>query len=222
MREFIAREIDEMCGKHLKEFLGDSYPSYAPIDIDGFLCEYLNSNVCYRNLSPMGEILGLSVFSEMELNIWKDEERVKEVFPGNTVIIDESLLDEKQYGRRNYTKAHEAVHGIINGESPSDIVLCYRRGKAITNYERMVDRAASKLLLPDNTVRTVFTIFMGVDHISRLNPLFNIKNYEKFCAMAKHLRVSKKALSIRLLQLGLVDIADYERPHDFLNIYCEV
>ena len=222
MREITAKEIDEMCGKHLKKFLGDSYSSYAPIDIDGFLCEYLNSNVCYRKLSPMGEILGLSVFSEMSLNVWKDEERVEEVFPGNTIIIDESLLDEKQYGRRNYTKAHEAVHGIINGECPSDIVLCYRRGKAVTNYERMVDRAASKLLLPDDTVRTVFYIFMGVEHISRLNPLFNIKNYEKFCAMAKHLCVSKKALSIRLLQLGLVDIADYERPHNFLDIYCEV
>ena len=222
MREFTAKEIDVMCSKYLREFLGDYYPQYAPIDIDGFLCEYLNSNVCYRKLSPNGEILGLSVFSEMSLNILVDDEPVEEVFPPNTVIIDEALMDERQFGRRNYTKAHEAVHGIINGENPSDVVLCYRRGKASTNYERIIDRAASKLLLPDNTVRTVFSIFMGANHIARINPLFNIKHYEDFCAMAKHLLVSKKALSIRLLQLGLVDIADYERPHDFLNIYCEV
>ena len=222
MKELTSKEIEAMCGKHLQAFLGDSHPNYAPIDIDKFLCEYLNINVCYRKLSSRGEILGLSLFSEMALKVWKNDERVEEVFPKRTVIIDESLLDEKQYGRCNYTKAHEAVHGIINGEHPSDIVLCYRKGKATTDYERMVDRAASKLLLPDELVYTTFHIFIGKNHIARLNPLFNIKHYERFCDMARYLRVSKKALSIRLQQLGLVEKVDYERPHDFLDIYCEV
>ncbi|MBR4857706.1 MAG: hypothetical protein IKU08_00825 [Clostridia bacterium] len=222
MRELTAKEIDAMCSKHLQAFLGDSHPKYAPIDIDKFLREYLDINVCYRKLSSRGEILGLSIFSDMSLKVWKDDKRVEEAFPKKTVIIDESLLEEKQFGRCNYTKAHEAVHGIINGECPSDIVLCYRRGKATTDYERIVDRAASKLLLPDETVRTVFYIFIGANHIVRLNPLYNFKNYERFCDMARYLRVSKKALSIRLLQLGLVEKVDYERPHEFLDIYCEV
>lgn len=222
MRELTLNEIETMCTKHLHAFLGESSPRYEPIDIDRFLREYLKINVCYRKLSNRGDILGISIFTDMSLKVWKEDKRVEEVFPSKTVIIDESLLDEKQLGRRNYTKAHEAVHGIVFSEFPSEAVLCYRRGKATTEFERQIDRAASKLLLPDELVCNLFYTFMGVDHITRLNPIYNADKFRSFCYMAKHLCVSKKALSLRLLQLGLVDHADYERPHDFLNIYCEV
>ena len=87
MRELTAKEIDAMCSKHLQAFLGDSHPKYAPIDIDKFLREYLDINVCYRKLSSRGEILGLSIFSDMSLKVWKDDKRVEEAFPKKRLLL---------------------------------------------------------------------------------------------------------------------------------------
>lgn len=222
MRDLTLKQIEEMCDKHLLAFLGESPSLVDPIDIDGFLTDYLETTIYYRKLSKLGNILGISIFSDIVLEIWKDDECVNEMFPGKTVIIDESLLDDKQLGRRNYTKAHEAVHGIVFKEFPPERTLYYRNEKAASDFERMIDCAASRLILPETLVRNVFSIYMGAEHISRINPLHNTEIYKRFCFMANHLCVSKKALSIRLLKLGLIDFADYERPHDFLNIYCEV
>lgn len=220
MSELTLKKVEKLIDTHLTAFLGDEKNSMNPIDVDLFLQEYLNYDVCYRKLSKKGDVLGISVFSDMTLKVWKNDERVTEKFSGGTVIIEEALLEHKHLGRRNYTKAHEAVHGIINLETPLYDSVCYRRGVAVSDYERMIDRAAAKLLLPDDLVRRVFYAFMCAEHIHRLNPLCGKEDFKNFCYMAHYLCVSKKALSLRLLQLGLVDIADYEKPHDFLNIRC--
>lgn len=219
MEEITLKKVEVLIDMHLTAFLGEERNSMKPIDIDLFLREYLNNTVCYRKLSQNGDVLGVSVFSDMTLRIWKNNERVKERFAGGTVIIEEALLEQKHLGRRNYTKAHEAVHSIVNLSTPLGDSVCYRRGVAASDYEKMIDKAAAKLLLPDGLVSRVFYAFMGAEHIQRINPICNNENYKKFCHMAHYLCVSKKALSLRLLQLGLVDVADYEKPHEFLNIW---
>ena len=213
--------IELLVDKHLASFLGEEKNLMNPIDIDRFIQEYLDMKICYRKLSDQGDILGISVFSDMILSFSDNGEKIEEFYAGGTIIIEEELLDDKQYGRRNFTKAHEAVHGILNLEKPTVKSVYYRRDNAISYYERLVDKAASRLILPEELVKKTFYAFMGADHIKRLNPLCNKKDFNNFCFLSKYLGVSKKALSIRLIQLGLVDKADYEFPHRFLDVSCE-
>ena len=106
--------------------------------------------------------------------------------------------------------------GIASGE-----LYYYRRNNNNSFYERLIVKAAAKLLLPDELVINTFYAFMGTEHIHRLNPLCNQQHFKNFKFLARYLGVSRKALSLWLLQLGLVDVADYEIPHSFLNISCE-
>lgn len=215
------KKIDNLVNKHLTAFLGEEKHSMNPIDIDRFIQEYLGMEICYRKLSEQGDILGISVFSDMTLSFYESNQNTEEFYAGGTIIIEEDLLDENQYGRRNFTKAHEAVHGILNFEKPTEKAVYYRRDNNNSFYERLIDKAAAKLILPDELVTKTFYAYFGAEHIHRLNPLCNQQHFKIFKFLARHLGVSRKALSLRLLQLGLVDIADYEFPHDFLNISCE-
>ena len=215
------RKIDNLVNKHLTAFLGEEKHSMNPIDIDRFIQEYLGMEICYRKLSEHGDILGVSIFSDMTLSFFEGDKFVEEFYAGGTIIIEEDLLDDNQYGRRNFTKAHEAAHGILNFENPTEKAVYYRRNNNNSFYEKLIDKAAAKLLLPDELVIKTFYAFMGTEHIHRLNPLCNQQHFKNFKFLARYLGVSRKALSLRLLQLGLVDVADYEIPHNFLNISCE-
>ena len=156
------KKLDLLIDNHLTTFLGKEKHSMNPIDIDGFIQNYLGMEICYRKLSVHGEILGISVFSDMTLSFDEGNKIIEEFYAGGTVIIEEDLLDERQYGRRNFTKAHEAVHGILNREKPTEKAVYYRRDNNNSFYERLIDKAAAKLILPDDLVIKTFYAFMVV------------------------------------------------------------
>jgi len=55
------------------------------------------------------------------------------------------------------------------------------------------------------------------DKMKILNSVFAPHDYERFSSMADHMGVSKKALSIRMKQLGLLEQDYLGVPYDFIN-----
>ena len=85
--------------------------------------------------------------------------------------------------------------------------------------EWRTDTLASAILMPADMVLSNMDAF-GLDVPMRMvNRVFASIDYSRFSDMAAYMGVSKKALSIRMKQLGLLK-ADYlDDPYALVNIY---
>lgn len=92
------------------------------IDIDLFVQDYLGMEQDFQYLSHCGLYLGMTVFNETDkIPVYNPAKYCAEYISAkaNTVIIDNSLLEENQEHRYRFTMGHENIlisniHFFIN------------------------------------------------------------------------------------------------------------
>ena len=159
-----------------------------------------------------------------------DEKEDLFFFDGKTVLIEKDLLTEGQTGRRNFTIVHEGSHHVLKMLFPKDYagganarrILRYRdtRGSR-TREEWQVDRLTSSILMPRELVEQAMFLVGQNGRIDMLNAIWRRKEYERFCNMCYLLGVSKQALSIRMMRLGLLGEEHLLHPNEILDVYME-
>jgi len=148
---------------------------------------------------------------------------------GKTILIESELMKEgANIGRRNYTVSHESCHHILKMLFPHDYgaqakarsVHCYyRSSRGNTDWEEwQVETLAAMILLPPECVIRCMERFGLGTQMRLLNRVFASADYKKFEAMASFMGASKTALSIRMMQLGLLKRNDLSDPYRLVRV----
>ena len=201
------KQLNDMAQKIVDEYRSPNDHPYINVDIEKLFKKLYNLKFKYCSLSSDDTILGF--FSSVPMNCFVKKNGITTTIQldGNTALIDESLLQDKFTGRRNFTVAHEGAHYILR-HIPDAPWIAYRetidKGIVTDWAEWQANTLASCLLMPENSVRYIFWSFYGSEHLEKITP-FNDELFCPFTAMADYFGVSKQALAIRLQKMGLVD-----------------
>lgn len=113
---------NEAIDEHAELLIGDYDSSLLSkpqaIDVEDFAENYLGLHFHYTDLSHNGFIWGRMVFNDAKIIVYNpgtkrpDEEPVE----GSTIVIDNSLLDEKKEHAFRSTVMHESGHAIYHDE----------------------------------------------------------------------------------------------------------
>ncbi len=196
------------------------------VDTELLLDSLLGLDVEYRHLSPDRMTLGVTAFDEVGVEICEEKEDLF-FFDGKTVLIESDLLADAQTGRRNFTIIHEGCHHVLKMLFPKDYadavnakrIMRYRDARGSrTREEWQVDRLTSAILMPRELVEQAMSLAGQNGRIDMLNAVWRRREYDRFCEMSYLLGVSKQALSIRMLRLGLLGEEHLRHPYEILNI----
>ena len=87
-------EFEKLADYILKDYLGNDYESYLPLDVQDFAKNYLKLEILYHDFDPRENIEGMLV--------------------NDHIILDSRLKNRERTGERNFTIAHECGHYLIN------------------------------------------------------------------------------------------------------------
>ena len=207
------------------------------IDPELLLEKVLGLNVEYQHLSYDGSILGMTSFTEMGVQVFEDDDNEAFFFlDGKTVLVEKDLnFDSKLKGRKNFTLMHEGSHQIFKMLFPNDYGVTQKsagvhyykanseRNKPISDWEEwQANTLGAAILLPENLIKQGMYLFSLGEKIECLNKIYYPSVYKRFDALADFLGCSKKALAIRMKQLGLLKKEYLDNPFDLVTVYPEV
>lgn len=206
------------------------------IEPEILLTKVLGLNIENAHLSMDGSILGLTSFSDVEVEIYDETDMETFLFlDGKTIVIEKELAtDVSKRGRYNFTAMHEGSHQIFKRLFPNDYGASQsteelhfhtynsEKNKPIMDWEEWQANAlASSLLLPETLIKQgMFIVGLG-DKVYSIHK-YNREVYERFCNLADFLGSSKQALAIRMKQLGLLEKEYIHSPNSIFDIYREV
>ena len=104
----------------VERMLRDYNPSLLkmpqPLDVEDFTEGYLGLSVHYDNLSHNGSIWGRMVFYNSQIPVYVLEQEHAEYLPieANTILIDNSLLNEERETAYRSTMMHECGHKVYH------------------------------------------------------------------------------------------------------------
>ena len=187
------------------------FPVKPPIPVEDIIERYLKLNLSFDDLT---EKLGPGVLGATYVE-------------ASLICINERLFENKSEGRLVFTCAHEVGHWILHRRfvnraercgREKNVIIC-RTGNAKEPIEWQADYFASCLLMPENGVREGFERAFGRECLELYNEkssfhanalLFDpsIENWPfiaaAVCEAGNFTNVSKQAMIIRLLELGLL------------------
>ena len=169
-------EIDVIAEALFYDFCPEALNEPQAIDVDAFCESYLGLHLDYQYLSNNGIYLGMTVFSDSERIIVFDPMLKRAEYTSvkaGTVIIDNTLLDEKQEHRYRFTMGHEAAgHAVLHkpyfehmkDRNKAAMIQCRMDSKEkkdprsytdIDWMEWQADKMSSSFLMPRSSVMKV-------------------------------------------------------------------
>ena len=170
-----------------------------------------------------GEKIGLTSSCDIGVEVFPEDPSSTEeqyyMLDGKTILIESDLMKEgANIGRRNYTVSHESCHHILKMLFPHDygaqasgrsVHCCYRSNRGNEDWEEwQVETLAI----------VARRIGFSTTQMRLLNRVFAPADYKKFEAMASFMGASKTALSIRMMQLGLLKRNDLSDPYSLVRV----
>lgn len=111
------KEIDAIGENLISDFNPAAMQRPQEIDIDFFVQDYLGAEQDFQYLSHCGVYLGMTVFNDTDkVPVYDPVKNRAEYISAraNTVIIDQTLLEENQGHRYRFTMGHEASHIFLH------------------------------------------------------------------------------------------------------------
>lgn len=206
---------------------------FERVDIDYLVEMMLGLHIDYRCLSLDGERIGLTSSCEIGVEVFPSDpmctEEIYYRLDGKTILIDESLIRAgANVGRRNYTVSHEGCHHILRVLFPEKygpqarerkVHCCYRCSRGTADWEEwQVETLAGIILLPRECIEHNMRALGLGTKLRLLNRVFAPQEYHRFERMASVMGASKTALSIRMMQLGLIERNDLKDPYALVRV----
>ena len=126
-----------------------------------------------------------------------------------------------EWSHQIFKKLITTEYGIVRNQATP--VRYYRAGNEknarIKDWEEwQANTLASAILLPKELILRGMYLFSLGEQINCLNRIYCPIVFERFSAMADFLGSSKKALAIRMKQLGLVKKEYLDNPYDMMSV----
>jgi Zn-dependent peptidase ImmA (M78 family) len=220
-------QMDDIAEMVLSEYAPRSLCYPCAVDISGIAENAFNLTIESRYLAHNNEILGVTIFHDSDVPCY-DQQLQPEIvrIPYGTVIIHKGLAGMESRTRRRFTLAHESSHWILHRSYNSPTNLTYQFRKQFHGYiacrsvnieshrhpmltdhdweEWQADTLAAALLMPKEPFLEAARDELGLGlgfYRGRTN---SFQYCESLARIASRFQVSKKAISIRLEQLGLI------------------
>lgn len=218
------KEIDFIAERYIMDFQPDILKNPSPVDIDGFLENYLGTTPDYQLLSHNGIYLGMTVFNDTNcISVYDLVNNRAEYISAkaNTVIIDSRLLEENQEHRYRFTAGHEAGHVVFHtsyfaydpdqlslfGDAEPAMVQCRvdttktknKDFRLISDHDWMEWQAnyfSGALLMPKSAVTALANEYEGPDYL---------RPWSLICRLEDVFNVSSEAAKHRLTSLNLIE-----------------
>ena len=189
--------------------------SSSPIDIAHFARCYLDVNIQHRKLSVRGDILGLTTYSGINLELSFPGENIVLSVPEDTILLEETLFRPNNFRRWRFTLAHECAHQIlmrmqkdetgrnVRGGFVPGKTYSYRDLRTTEDWsEWQANVLAAALLMP--RAKLLELLDCGFKPLTRYGSRFNSLDYASIRRLANRFCVSIKAMEIRLNGLGYI------------------
>ena len=131
-----------------------------------------------------------------------------------TAIYDDGIF---RVGKDKYSKSFKFTDINFAVASREDKEAMFLEYSELLNS---LDSGA--ILLPENLIKQGMYLFSLGEKIECLNKIYYPSVYKRFDALADFLGCSKKALAIRMKQLGLLKKEYLDNPFDLVTVYPEV
>ena len=188
-----------------------------PIDIDFFAEKHLGLDVKYQKLSDNGEVLGLTTYDSVVVDLVVDGKAMEISVSSDTILLDNSLCSSENKYRRRFTIAHECAHQIIADMQEAQTGYSFRREfKVGSKYtysqfktaeewsEWQANYLGASLLMPKFAVLPHIRKGHQVHMFTSYDGSFNNGDYARIKRLADKLCVSVKAMEIRLKDMGFM------------------
>jgi len=111
-------EIEHHAMFYIKDYNPNLLKNPQPLDVEDFAENYLGLRLHYTNLSHSGFIWGRMVFNNTMMVVFDSAENRADEEPidANTIVIDNSLLDEDREINFRSTVMHECGHSVYHPE----------------------------------------------------------------------------------------------------------
>lgn len=230
-------DLDTIGERLVTDFL--QMPPLEPkaIDIDRFVTRYLHMGLDYKFLSHCGLYLGTTIFTSSDkIPIYVPEKNRAEYIhvDSHTIIIDETLLDEKQEKRYRFTLGHEAAHGVLHEQfflrndghcslyeeeaagirCRSDYYDLREKSSVVWTDLRRVEWQANRLSAAILMPKSMVAIMVARNPLNR-NAM---SGYDLADAIGETFNVSTEAAYYRLVDLGYVD-KEYSFTNQQVSIF---
>lgn len=213
-------EINIFAERYVRDFMPQVLEYPQPFNIEGFIETYLDLQLDYQYLSNDGRYLGMTVFNDTnKVIVYFPEHSQADYIHADhgTVIIDTTLLDEKQEHRYRFTLGHESGHWIFHreyfGYDPYQMTLfemglpyiqcCVTNGNYLHTatsdwddarwMEWQADKFSAGILMPEKAVRLL------LDKDAHYNNVYRI-----ISLVSETFNVSEQAAYLRLCDLGYI------------------
>ena len=170
--------------------------------------------------------------------LWKRVRKYGAYATGITQNVDDLLQSHTartMLANSEFLIMHEGSHQIFKMLFPNDYGVTQKsagvhyykanseRNKPISDWEEwQANTLGAAILLPKNLIKQGMYLFNLGEKIECLNKIYYPSVYKRFDALADFLGCSKKALAIRMKQLGLLKKEYLDNPFDLVTVYPEV
>jgi len=216
-------QIDEIAMMVLTKYAPHAAQHPGTLDIERLVQEDFCLTILDKYMRQ--DYLGLTAFDDLTIQCHDLERQVETLEIGEgTIVLNATLLHEQNARRRRFTLAHELAHWVLHRSfhSPDNQEYSFRHiacravnrtyYRAWSNYEWeewQADKLAAALLMPEPVVRMVVGKGFAVTYDSWY--------YNTLSTLADLFYVSRRAIELRLTQLGLLRYVDIGMDSD-MNI----
>ena len=220
------QELDELGEKLVKEYLKTTHRwNSLSVDIEGFITEFMGEKVEYPYFAEEDpNRIGFAGDGINALLVWNGNAVEERVYDDKTIVIDRSMLDVEQSGRRRYTLAHEAAHKILKKHVPLQAVSCFctvHDGSADYDYTELkrihsfneicANRLGAALLMPQFLMERVLRKYNEARHVVVYDGgVFSEAEKLKIDRMKNAMGVSYSAFINRLRELEMLDTLPFD------------
>jgi len=206
------------------------------IQIETYATHRLRLRIEYTRLSDDGITLGITTYTDTEIELRRYLRKEIIQVSKDTALIDERLAKPKMWGehdrelnRRRFTIAHECAHQILYRMEPderraeldlrySSRVMSLRELKSLDDWrEWQANALAAALLMP----RKHLDLLLGNRKLLIFGKRMNKPDKLFLMNMCNRLGVSPTALTLRLKQLGLAVMLPADAFFDPADIECD-
>ena len=106
-------DLENWADAILKDFLGEHFEDFAPIDIERLAKEYLGLSVEYDTLSDSLEVYGVSAFQDTVIDLLRNGIIEQINVKADTILLESALCCEELKTTHRFTLGHEAAHQIL-------------------------------------------------------------------------------------------------------------
>ncbi len=210
-------DLENWADSIIKDFLGEDYTKFAPIDIMRLATEYLGLTVKYEKLSDQLDVYGVSAFQDTVIDLHRNGTIEKYPIKADTILLEQALQCCELYSTHRFTFGHETAHQILRRWENNNAVNVLQAGPDVAFSRKLpntpqkernwrewqADTLGASLLMPRRLVDECIFRFNVTDTITVYGQYSMIKTDRTHISnISGFLGVSKQAVIRRLLILG--------------------